>query len=197
VGGDGGCGVLQHRRGKGVRKLQEIAGLVARGGAHRGVADGGGARPESTRESGLPVAGGSGPGAGSGGEARALERSRRGVETGERVGAVVGAAERERKERGGSGRGSAMRRGTASWGLAPTGGRRPDCVPAGRDPDVTRAGGASLFGQRCAGSDRAGPGGSESGEARVARGRAWAGPRRKWGGRAQMNSKVLHLFELV
>jgi hypothetical protein len=70
-----------------VRKLQ---GLVARGGAHRGVADGGGARPESTRESGLPVAGGGGPGAGSDGEARALKRrSRRGVETGERVGAVA------------------------------------------------------------------------------------------------------------
>jgi hypothetical protein len=31
------------------------------------VADGSGARPESTRERGLPVAGGSGPGAGSGG----------------------------------------------------------------------------------------------------------------------------------
>jgi hypothetical protein len=62
-----------------VRKLQ---GLVARGGAHRGVADGGGARPESTRESGLPVAGGGGLGAGSGGEARALKRrSLRGVET--------------------------------------------------------------------------------------------------------------------
>jgi hypothetical protein len=26
---------------------------------------------------------------------------------------------------------------------------------------------------------------------------AWAGPRRKQGGRAQMNNKVLHLFELV
>jgi hypothetical protein len=38
------------------------------------VADGGGARPESARESGLPVAGGSGPGAGSGGEAQALKR---------------------------------------------------------------------------------------------------------------------------
>jgi hypothetical protein len=31
----------------------------------------------------------------------------------------------------------------------------------------------------------------------VERGRAWAGPRRKRGGRAQMNSNVLHLFELV
>jgi hypothetical protein len=50
------------------------------------VANGGGARPESVRESGLPVAGGSGPGAESSGEAQALERrGRRGVETGGRV----------------------------------------------------------------------------------------------------------------
>jgi hypothetical protein len=50
------------------------------------VADGGGARSESTRESGLLVAGGGGLGAGSVGEARALERrSQRGVETGGRV----------------------------------------------------------------------------------------------------------------
>jgi hypothetical protein len=106
VGGDGGCGVLQHRRGKGVRKLQ---GLVARGGAHRGVADGGSARLESTRKIGQPVAGGGGPGAGSGGEAQALERrSRRGVETGDEwarsrlSGAVISTAEGERKERGGA-----------------------------------------------------------------------------------------------
>jgi hypothetical protein len=60
--------------------------LVARGGAHRGVADDGGAQPESARERGLPVAGGGGPGAGSGGEAQALERrSRRRVGTGGRV----------------------------------------------------------------------------------------------------------------
>jgi hypothetical protein len=31
VDGDGGCGVLQHRRGKGVRKLQEIAGVGSSG----------------------------------------------------------------------------------------------------------------------------------------------------------------------
>jgi hypothetical protein len=31
VGGDGGCGVLQHRRGKGVRKLQENAGIGSSG----------------------------------------------------------------------------------------------------------------------------------------------------------------------
>jgi hypothetical protein len=90
VGGDGRCGVLQHRRGKGVRKLQEIAGIAAREGAHRGVADGGGAWPESVREKGMPVAEGGGLGAGSGGEARALEwRGRRGVEMGGRVGAVA------------------------------------------------------------------------------------------------------------
>jgi hypothetical protein len=69
VGGDGGCGVLQHRRGKGMRKLQEIAGVGSSGRSSPGSA-----RLESTRESGLPMAGGSGPGAGSGGEARALER---------------------------------------------------------------------------------------------------------------------------
>jgi hypothetical protein len=86
VGGDGGCGVLQHR-----------------GGAHRGVADGGGARPESARESGLPVAGGGNPGVRSGGEARALERrSRRGVETGERVGMIT--LERRGRRRGREGK---------------------------------------------------------------------------------------------
>jgi hypothetical protein len=31
VGGDGGCGVLQHQRGKAVRKLQEIAGIGSSG----------------------------------------------------------------------------------------------------------------------------------------------------------------------
>jgi hypothetical protein len=87
-----------------------------------------------------------------------------------------------KKREGGSGRGNAMRRGTASWGLAPTGRRRPDRVSADRDPDAMRAGGASLFRQRRSSADRAGPGGSESGEAQVARGRAWAGPRRKRGG---------------
>jgi hypothetical protein len=35
-----------------------------------------------------------------------------------------------------------------SWGLALIGGRCPDHVPAGHDPDAARAGGASLFRQR-------------------------------------------------
>jgi hypothetical protein len=67
------------------------------------VADDGGARPESVRERGLPVAGGGGPGAGSGGEAWALERrGRRGLGTGERV---------EQRERGASGSAAARQRG--------------------------------------------------------------------------------------
>jgi hypothetical protein len=35
VGGDSGCGVLQHRRGKGVRKLQKIAGIGSSGSGGR------------------------------------------------------------------------------------------------------------------------------------------------------------------
>jgi hypothetical protein len=67
------------------------------------VADGGGARLESTRESGLPVAGGGGLGAGSDGEARALERrGQRGVETGGLV---------EQREPGASGLAAAQQRG--------------------------------------------------------------------------------------
>jgi hypothetical protein len=120
------------------------------------VADGGGARPESTRESGLPVAGGSGPGAGSDGEARALERrGRRGVGTGGRVGAVVGAAERERKERGGGPAAEVPRgvgRRCGAWprpaGSAPTVSRptvtRTRCALAstGRAPVEARVGSA-------------------------------------------------------
>jgi hypothetical protein len=93
-------------------------------------------------------------------------------------GSVGGAAEREKKRgRGGgaSGRGSATRCKTALWGLALTGGRHPDCVPAGRDPDAARAGGASLFGQWRAGADVGGPrwkrerGGASGARARVGR----------------------------
>jgi hypothetical protein len=55
-------------------------------------------------------------------------------------------------------------------------------------PAVTRTRRARAA-RRCSDSSAlaptwAGPGGSESGEARVARGRAWASPRRKRGGRA-------------
>jgi hypothetical protein len=44
----------------------------------------------------------------------------------------------------GSNRGGAIQR-RAAWGLAPTGERHPDRVPADCDPGATRAGGASLF----------------------------------------------------
>jgi hypothetical protein len=86
-----------------VRDLQEISGIGSSGRSSPESADGAGARPESTRERGLPVAGGGGPGAWSGGEARAFKRrSRRGVGTGERV---------EQRERGASGSTAARQRG--------------------------------------------------------------------------------------
>jgi hypothetical protein len=105
------------------------------------VADDGGARPESVRErccqwleAAVRVRGAVGR----------LGRSRGAVgeEWGREdewarsrlSGAVIGATERERKERG-SDRGNATRHGTASWCLAPTGGQRPDRVPARRCSD--------------------------------------------------------------
>jgi hypothetical protein len=74
VGDDGGCGVLQHRRGKGVRKLQEIAGIDSSGRSSPGS---GGRRRCSagirTKER-LPVAGGAGTGAETVGREATLER---------------------------------------------------------------------------------------------------------------------------
>jgi hypothetical protein len=62
---------------------------------------------------------------------------------------VGGAAEREKGEERGGGSGRGVPRGMGrSWGLASIGGRCPDHVPAGHDPDAARAGGASLFRQR-------------------------------------------------
>jgi hypothetical protein len=51
-------------------------------------------------------------------------------------------------------------------------GDTPDRVPAGRNPDATRVGGALLFRQQRASTDRVDPSGRESEEARVARGPA-------------------------
>jgi hypothetical protein len=109
------------------------------------VADGGGARPESARETGLPVAEGGGPCAGSGGEARALERrGRRGVGMGGRVeqrerGASDSTAARQRGKRrekvGGLGSGGATRR-RGAVGLAPTDGRRPAAVVKWLSPHI-------------------------------------------------------------
>jgi hypothetical protein len=83
-----------------------------------------------------------------------------------------------------------------AWGLAPTVSR----------PVVTRAR-RTWTARRCRCSDRGAPdadgrapmavraGGS--GEARAVREHEWAGPRRKRGGRAQMNSMTLNLFKLI
>jgi hypothetical protein len=87
------------------------------------VADGSGARPESARESGLPMAGGNGPGCGerwggSGAREEGSERSGDGWTSGaartgsERLGDSGAEGERGGK-RWGSGRGGATRRGGA------------------------------------------------------------------------------------
>jgi hypothetical protein len=95
-----------------------------------------------------------------------------------------------------------------SWGLAPTGGRRPAAARArcSRPTCAARAcAGRTERGERelTVGRGTVPGGGAADRWGRLVsgcggeRGRAWAGPRRKWGGRAEMNSKVLHLFELV
>jgi hypothetical protein len=94
------------------------------------VADDSGARLESARESGLPVAGGGGPSAGSGGEARALESngdertSGAALAGSERYGDSVVEREREEGKGEGSERGGATRHGGAmgpgpDWWMAP------------------------------------------------------------------------------
>jgi hypothetical protein len=44
-----------------------------------------------------------------------------------------------------AGEGERRERRMGAWGLAPTGGRRSDRVPADCDPGAARVGGASLF----------------------------------------------------
>jgi hypothetical protein len=139
------------------------------------VADGVGARSESTRESGLPVAGGGGPGAGSGGEARVLERrSRRGVETGERVGAVAlewcdRRCDREEKKREGGGPAAEVRRGA---------GRRRGAWPrsVGSTPTVSRSAVTRMrcarAAHRCSGSGALAPTGQAPVAVRTGR-RGW------------------------
>jgi hypothetical protein len=85
VGGDSGCAVLQHRRGKGgVRKLQEIVGIGSSGRSSPGSGGRWRCSAGIRMKERLPVGGNGGPGAGSGGKSWALERgTRRGVETGE------------------------------------------------------------------------------------------------------------------
>jgi hypothetical protein len=205
VGGDGGCGVLQHRRGKGVSKLQENSGIGSSGRSSVGS----GRRRRCS-------AGGGGPGAGSGGEARALERrGRRGVETGGRV---------EQRERGASGSVAARQRGKEEekgggpgvgvpcgagvlWGLVPTGGRCP-VVARARHSRVTCAArvlpaeterGETSDGWAVA-QCRAvvlliGGAGLSVGTGRARARVGW--PKKKRRRAVRMQSKVLLLFELV
>jgi hypothetical protein len=123
VGGDGGCGVLQHLRGKGVRKLQENAGIGSSGRSSSG--SGGRRRCSAGICEGEWAAGGwrqrSGCGerwGGSGAREEGSERSGDGRTSGAaRVGSERlsgSAAEGERGgKRWGSGRGGATRRGGA------------------------------------------------------------------------------------
>jgi hypothetical protein len=104
---------------------------------------------------------------GSGGEGCGAQRRRSGVgDEGADEGGSGYVFERARsaarlrgkKEKRGGGPDVGVPHGVgAAWGLAPTGGRRPDRVPAGRDPDAACAGGASLFGQRHASTDGRAP----------------------------------------
>jgi hypothetical protein len=64
----------------------------------------------------------------------------------------------------------------AAWGLALTGGRRPDRVPADCGPAARHVCGALLFGQRHSGTDGQAP------VAVRAERSTWDGPRRKRGG---------------
>jgi hypothetical protein len=138
------------------------------------VADGGGARPESTRESGLSVAGGGGPGAGSGGEARALERrSRRGVETGERVGAI--ALERRSRRRGREGK---KREGGPAAEVPRSAGRHHGAWPrpAGGAPTVSQSA-VTWTRRRCSDSGALAPTGRALVAARAGRRGRHAGAR--------------------
>jgi hypothetical protein len=196
-----------------------MQGLAARGGAHRGVVDDDGARPESARERGLLVGGGGGSGAGSVGEARALERrGQRGVEMGGRVeqreqGASCSAAARQRgKEEGkGGGPGVGVPRGAGvPWGLAPTGGRRlavprawrwwvtcAACARAGRTERGREGADEWVTAQCWAAVPLTSGAGLSAGAGARLRGRVWAGPRRNGDRPPGCTVWFLHLFELV
>jgi hypothetical protein len=202
----GGDEALQLGRGEGVSDLQEILGIGSSGrsslgsggrwrcsaGIREGEGDVGGQRQRSRCGERL---GGSG--------AREKESERSG--DGRTSGAARAGSATEGKEKGkggGLGRGGARRCGDA---VGPGLDRRmaPDSGPSAAlvgNVRCARACRPDRAGERCrtvlggGATDRWGqPVSGRGGE----RGRAGAGPRRKRGGRAQMNSKVLHLFELV
>jgi hypothetical protein len=124
------------------------------------------------------------------------------VGTGKRVeqrerGASDSAAARQRGKRrekgGGPRRGGVPRGAGVPWGLAPTGSHRPTAARA-RRLRMTCA--ARACRPDRAVRERADRWAATQYQAAVPL-IGGAGPRRKRGGRAQMNSKVLHLFELV
>jgi hypothetical protein len=147
LGGDGGCGVLQHRRGKGVRKLQEIdsTGRSSPGSGRRRRCSAGIRVKER-----LLVARGGGMGVEIVGREAVLERGAvagsvsRGWTSGRGralSGSIGDAAERERKERGGPAaevpRGAGRRRG--AWPRPCPGRPRPGCDARGRRVAVRTA----------------------------------------------------------
>jgi hypothetical protein len=72
-----------------------------------------------------------------------------------------------------------------AWGLAPTGGRCPNRVPADRGPAAARAGGAPVFRQwRADVADARDPTGGGRGSVEQGAGRMWAGPEKRGVGRA-------------
>jgi hypothetical protein len=113
MGGDGGCGVLQHQCGREKRELALIWEWQSSEGAHQR----GGRQRQRSAKSAVrersPVAGGSGPGAGTVGREVALERRggeelvmgerTRGSVTFERLSRRCGREGKRRGERGGGG----------------------------------------------------------------------------------------------
>jgi hypothetical protein len=197
----GGDEVLQLGRGEGVRDLQEISGIGSSGrssprsGGRRwcsaGIREGEGAAGGQRWRSGCGERWGS-----SGGREKGSERSGDGRTSRRASGERAARRQHDRGERGGKKVGvpgvGVPRGAGVPWGLAPTCAAR---VRAGRTERGEReltGGSRHSAGWRChrqVGSVCQRRGGE--------RGRAWAGPRRKQGGRAQVNSKVLHLFDLL
>jgi hypothetical protein len=129
-----------------------------------------------TRRTSSPVDGAADRGANAGRDGRACRKREEGPGSDRWMGQLTtplssqATGRKGEKKLGGGGLDVGVPRGAGVvWGLAPTGGRRPDHVPA-------------VSGR-----------GSEKREARC----AWAGPGRKRVGRVQMNSIVLDLFKLI
>jgi hypothetical protein len=173
VGGDGGCGVLQHRCERGKLRLAPIWKWCSSEGAHRRGADGGNARTESSAEGEAPAAEsrrsgrlGDGDACSALGHGRARQTARRG--------------RKDRPAAGGSALRGAARRGPGGWTLR--GGRAEE---RGGGPG-RGAGSATACRRRSSGSATAYAGGALSRDSGGRRGQRdavdvadrWAGARR-------------------